>query len=151
MLPQSLWIHKSISPAVPRRPCFLGVFHPNWLLLSFCLILGLEGRDWVEMSHFDQLFGGLSLFVHCPVAVLHLCSYFLQEEASLMMAEWDTDPWVIRSLFIAAFLRRTAAFGLSQVLGQPGHVKEGFYLMEGTSDPIRYWLVSPTNPVTVLH
>lgn len=150
MLPQSLWAHKSISPAVSRRPCFLGVFHPDWLLQSFCLTLSLEGRDLREMSRFDQLFRGLSLFIHCSVAVLHLCSCLLQEEASLMMAEWDTDPRVeqnvIRSHFIAAFLRRRAAFGLSQVLGQAGYVREGFYLMEGTSDSIRYWLVTPRNP-----
>ena len=123
MLPQYLWIPKITSPAVPRRPCFLGVLHPSWLLQSFCLILGLEGRDLIEMPHFVQLFWGLSLFIHCPIAVLHLCSYLLQEEASLMMAEWDTDPWVeqnvIRSHFIAAFLRRRAVFDLSQVLGQP--------------------------------
>lgn len=155
MLPQSLWVHKSISLTVSRRPCFLGVFHLNWLLQSFCLILGLEGRDLIEVCHFDQLFWGLSLFIHCPVAVLHRCSYLLYEEASLMMAKWDTDPWVeqnvVRSHFIAAFLRRRAAVGLSQVLGEPGHVREGFYLMEGTSDPIRYWLVTPTNLVKVLH
>lgn len=155
MLPQYLWVPKITSSAVPRRPCFLGVLHPNWLLQSFCLILGLEGRDLIEMPHFDQLFWGLSLFIHCPIAVLHLCSHLLQEEASLMMAEWDTDPWVeqnvIRSHFIAVFLRRRAVFGLFQVLGQRGHVREGFYLMEGTSDSIRYWLVTPTNPVTVWH
>lgn len=148
MLPQSLWVPKSISPAVSRRPCFLGSFILIGSYNLFALSWALKG-GLIEMPHFDQLFWGLSFFLHCPIAVLHLCSYLLQEEASLMMAEWNTDPWVeqnvIRSHFIAAFLKRRVVFGLSQVLGQPGHLREGFYLMEGTSDPIRYWLITPTN------
>jgi hypothetical protein len=51
----SLWVHKCISPAVSRRPCFLGVLHPHWLLHSLSPLLqsflNPEGSDLMETSH----------------------------------------------------------------------------------------------------
>lgn len=43
ILPQSVWVHMCISPAMSRRHGFLGIFHPHWLLQYF-LLLNPEGE-----------------------------------------------------------------------------------------------------------
>ena len=57
ILSQTLWAHRYTSPVVSRRPCFIGVFHPYWLLESFCLFfcrvswVSPGRRDFVKTSH----------------------------------------------------------------------------------------------------
>lgn len=54
-------------------------------------LLSSEGKNLMETSHLARVFQGLSLSEHCPVVGLYICSHLLQEEASLTMAEQDTD------------------------------------------------------------
>lgn len=95
----------------------------------------------------------------------YICSYLLQAEASLIMAEQGTDLCVlqnvIRSHIIAIFYVKDSlrtfgfAFGpwaiYSQVLGHLRNVRYGPHLMEWALGQIRYWLVTPTVFMPPLH
>lgn len=81
MLPQSFWVHLCINPVVSTRSCFLGVFHPHWLLTMFFFSSsteifepqgkGFDGdipfrNEWSKVSHFLPGSGaGLCLLPYC--------------------------------------------------------------------------------------
>jgi hypothetical protein len=102
MLPGCPWVPMCTSPAVSRRPFFLGIL----LLLALTVFqpplvhrfLNHEGRGAMKTSHLG-LSVPRSLSAHYSVMGLCIHSCFLQEEAPLMMTEQDTD----RSMGIANY------------------------------------------------
>ena len=83
------------QPAALRRPCFLGVLHPLWLLLFLPLFsqgfLNPEGKDLMETSCLGLSVSRFSFSLYFLAVDLYVCSHLLQEEASLMMSDQDND------------------------------------------------------------
>ena len=94
MLSYNLCDCMCISHSVFRKTCFLGALHSLWLFYSLCLLF-LKVL-WALRGGIDgDLFLGLSvprsLTLNTVWLLVSICSHLLQEEASLMMAEQDTD------------------------------------------------------------
>ena len=79
------------------------------LILSVSSFTGpyvlMEEILWIHPVE-DLVFQGLSLSAYYLAVSLCICSHLLQGDASLMVAEQDTDLWawqnIVRSYFIVA-------------------------------------------------
>lgn len=81
MLP---WSQKSsvCQACCVSTTCFLGIFHPLWLLRSFCPLFrevpwALTGRIWCWHPIQDRVFQSLLLSAQFPVVGLWLCCLLL--------------------------------------------------------------------------
>lgn len=115
------------GPAVLRRPCFLGVFHPHWLLTLPPLsppplpLPHLIHQGWkylMEMSHL-----GLSVSSLHIVWLWSLSFHQLQEEVSLTLAK-QRHPW-----HYASFHPQSAVVGFPRFLA---------WLVSGSWPPEQY-------------
>lgn len=74
---------------VSARHHFLAVFHPHWLLQSFCLVFHLISwalRWKIHQTSYLGLSVPRALSAHCPVVAL-ISSCLLQQQASVMIAD----------------------------------------------------------------
>lgn len=152
----SLWVHILIS-LVSGRHIFLGVIHPLWLLLYFCLHFCIaylySPEEWglIKISH-------LRLSIPKPLSqhIAHLRAsmlvHLLHKEFSLMMVKQGIDRWVYQNstkkvIVLLCPFSRIIAFGVllaqSQILGHFSTVRHEFHLMVWVLNPIREWLFTP--------
>lgn len=119
--------------------CSLGALHPygayNFSASSSTGFSDLQG----EGNEWDVPFTFQDLLVSAPCPALCLCFCILKKDASLMIAERDTDLWVqqigIRDCLLLHSFSRTVLFSFLpspsliqfQALGEPSRVGYAFY------------------------
>jgi hypothetical protein len=104
---QSLWVYLCLSPAVSRRPCFIGVLHLFWLLDSvhffFCKVSRDRGEKFdgdipfktqcykVSYSlHIVQLWITIFVPISCRMKLLwwHLRNTLIYEHGKIQLVIW---------------------------------------------------------------
>ena len=156
-------------------PCFCGVPHPLWILYFFYLLFcrfswALTGRDLMETSYLGLSVPRPLTFWLIFVCYLYICSHLLQEEASLMTAEQDTNlaEYNYESFYYYIFLSsfRPVLFGFvpfprsiySKVLDNPCTVGCGLQFMEWVLSQIslvgyyhKFCATVPSNILQIVH
>lgn len=102
---QPLWAYMFTSPAIFRRPCFLRVLHPLWLLKSFHFLFHrvpwtLRGGIWWKHS-FHLVFQGFPLCTlsSCGCESLYLFPSSVERSFSDEgLMKCDTDLWIYQIL-----------------------------------------------------
>jgi hypothetical protein len=158
MLPQSLWVHMCISPAILRRPCFHDVHHPT---NSYSFNFLFHKVLWALRGRFD---GDIPFMIKWPLTLCMSGSGSLYLFPSVAGGSFSDDGWARHWLIyeyssmlfgiisLLCSISRTVVFGVlpdpwpiwSHVLGHPSSVGDRFHLMEKVLNPIRYWLVTST-------
>ena len=142
-----------LGPSVFRRQYILGSLYPFWLLHSFCLLFCRVSWAWGEGFNGDIPFRTEYLKVF-----LRVWSHQLQEKdfsynGSVSCWSVSITEWGVIQLKYS--FRRTIVFDISPdawPISWPSRsVADRLHLMEWTLNPIRYWLISPTGFVPLLH